>query len=103
MGTVRLPLYWENINAATKPMYEQLDAKLVEVGVYMWNNAPHYSSRTVRAYLGVYGDVPVVVTCTLGDPDHVFVKVWELPTLREFIYIGFEYGKAVAKFNLLRR
>ena len=104
MEAQRIALYWENIDAASKPMYEQLDAKLVEVGVYLWNNAPQYSSRIVRAYLAHYGTVPVVVTLYLKIGVAMpYVKVWTLPNLREIIYVGFERGESVAKFQLLGR
>ena len=104
MEAARIALYWENIDAASKPMYERLDAKLVEVGVYLWNNAPRYSSRTVRVYWAHYGTVPAVVTLYLKIGIVMpYVKVWTLPDLREIIYVGFERGESVAKFQLFRR
>jgi hypothetical protein len=91
-------------NLSDNPIYAELDAKLVEVGVLIWNTAPQFSSERVKAFLATYGEVPVVVVVYMLEAElGAYIKVSELPSIREMIYIGHEYGKVVAKFKLLRR
>jgi hypothetical protein len=88
-----------------KRLADRLDAKLEEVGVTIWNNSPNNNGQDFNAFLGQYGDVPVLVELHFGDDRSVpYVIVRYIVSRQQIVRIhstGYVDSDIVADFTLL--